>query len=144
MTCLRIFFAIFLLLPSFLKAEITLWHSYRGQEMQAMDQIIQHYNALQKEPKQKIKALNIPYEVLASKLSTAVPQGNGPDIFIFAHERIGDFVLAKIEQQSCFLTKTNLAQKVVPERPPKGPKHNYLLFLSHQGSIQMMRRYSDR
>lgn len=33
----------------------------------------------------------IPFEGYASKLGAAIPAGNGPDLFIDAHERIGDY-----------------------------------------------------
>ena len=120
MTFIKIILTIIFIFPVCVKAEITLWHSYRGQELKAMDKIIAEYNSTQNDS-EKIKALNIPYEVLASKLNTAVPQGNGPDIFIFAHERVGDFVLAKIaepldqyfekELQNRFFEKTLNAAK---------------------------------
>src|SRR2546430_2447232 len=53
---------------------------------------------------------------MASKLATAIPQGNGPDVFIFAHERIGGWaeegVVAPLdadvapEEWSAFLPET--------------------------------------
>ncbi|MBJ94837.1 MAG: sugar ABC transporter substrate-binding protein [Rickettsiales bacterium] len=66
---------------------LTLWHSYRGAEEQALNQVLEDF--ANSHPETPVIALAIPYEVMASKLTTTIPRGNGPDLFIFAHERIG-------------------------------------------------------
>jgi arabinogalactan oligomer/maltooligosaccharide transport system permease protein len=73
------------------KAEkLVLWHSYRGEEEKALTQIIDAFEKDQANgPDTTVEVLAIPHEVMASKISTAVPRGNGPDLFIFAHERLG-------------------------------------------------------
>lgn len=70
-----------------LLAPVLLWHAYRGAEEQALQQAIAAFNAGQEE--YRVEALAIPYEALASKLTSAIPGGHGPDLFIFAHERLG-------------------------------------------------------
>jgi len=79
-----------LLTPTAEAEEVTLWHSYRGAEQQALDAVLDDFRSVH--PGWTITALAIPYEVMASKLTTTIPRGNGPDLFIFAHERIGGWV----------------------------------------------------
>ena len=68
---------------------LTLWHSYRGAEEDALRQSVERFK--EQSPDAEITLLSIPYEVMASKLTTAIPRGHGPDLFIFAHERVGDW-----------------------------------------------------
>jgi maltose-binding protein MalE len=42
----------------------------------------------------KITTLPVPYDALADKITAAVPRGKGPDIFIFAQDRLGGWVEA--------------------------------------------------
>ena len=81
--------AVTLLLPqSEAAAEtITLWHSYRGAEKEALNEIIGAFERAN--PDVDVEVLATPNDAYASKLTTAIPRGNGPDLFIFAHERIG-------------------------------------------------------
>ena len=65
---------------------LTLWHSYRGAEEDALRQSVERFK--EQSPDAEITLLSIPYEVMASKLTTAIPRGHGPDLFIFAHERV--------------------------------------------------------
>ena len=66
-----------------------LWHSYRGEERQALDKLLRQWNALH--PEQKATMLAVPHDAYANKLTSAIPRGHGPDLFIAAHERIGDW-----------------------------------------------------
>jgi arabinogalactan oligomer/maltooligosaccharide transport system permease protein len=68
-------------------APVLLWHAYRGAEEKALAQLIAQFNAQQAEF--KVEALAIPYDAFAAKLTSAIPGGHGPDLFIFAHERLG-------------------------------------------------------
>ena len=68
---------------------LTLWHSYRGAEEDALRKSVDLFQ--EANPELNITLLSIPYEVMASKLTTAIPRGHGPDLFIFAHERVGDW-----------------------------------------------------
>ena len=72
---------------------LVLWHSYRGAEEVALLKVLSHY---EKESGHSVRALGIPYDAFASKLTTAIPRNNGPDLFIFAHERLGGWVEAKM------------------------------------------------
>jgi arabinogalactan oligomer/maltooligosaccharide transport system permease protein len=66
---------------------VRVWHSYRGGEEQALTSVARAFEATS--PGTTIDLLANPYENFASKLSTAIPNDNGPDAFIFAHERLG-------------------------------------------------------
>jgi arabinogalactan oligomer/maltooligosaccharide transport system permease protein len=66
---------------------VTLWHSYRGAEQAALEQVIRRLNA--ENPGLEIEPLAVPSANYASKLTSAIPRGHGPDLFIFAHERLG-------------------------------------------------------
>jgi len=83
-------------LPLFLAAawaaptELTLWHSYRGEERAVLESLLSEYDAAH--PELVIVPLALPYESFFTKLESAAPRGNGPDLFIAAHERIGTWV----------------------------------------------------
>lgn len=70
--------------------ELVLWHAYRGAERQALDSLIADHNALH--PSRAVTARAVPYDGFNSKLEAAIPRGNGPDLFIAAHERLGSWV----------------------------------------------------
>lgn len=81
-----------LLLPSSVYAQqVRLWHAYRegGDEQQALNEVIELYR--QTKPSVQVEMLALPFESYNDKLSKAVPLGNGPDLFLDAHERIGDY-----------------------------------------------------
>ncbi|WP_066967476.1 extracellular solute-binding protein [Microbulbifer sp. Q7] len=71
---------------------LTLWHGYRGAERAAFEQLIQDYNRSQGEV--EVKALAVPFGGYADKLSAALPRGQGPDLFVFAHDRLGGWASA--------------------------------------------------
>ena len=72
---------------------LTLWHSYRGAEERALKLVLEKYKAATGE---RVRALGIPHDAFASKITTAIPRNNGPDLFIFAHERLGGWVNAHL------------------------------------------------
>jgi len=67
--------------------EIVVWHAYRGAEEAALREAVHRFNAAM--PQWRITLLAIPYDAFTTKLTNAIPRGNGPDAFIAAHERIG-------------------------------------------------------
>ncbi len=69
--------------------ELTLWHAWRGEERAALEALCDQYEAAH--PGAAVAPLAIPYESLSAKLEAAIPRGNGPDLFIFAHERVADW-----------------------------------------------------
>ncbi len=86
--------------------EITVWHSYRGAEREALEAVLDRYE--QEHPGTVVAALAIPNETFPTKLEAAAPRGNGPDLFIFAHDRLGGWVQAGL---------------VAPLEIPDGPFH---------------------
>ncbi|HEX6900651.1 MAG TPA: extracellular solute-binding protein [Thermoanaerobaculia bacterium] len=73
--------------------EIVIWHGYRGGEKAAFEKVVDNFN---KANAGKIKAttLAVPYDAFADKITAAVPRGKGPDVFIFAQDRLGGWIAA--------------------------------------------------
>ncbi|MFO7561913.1 MAG: extracellular solute-binding protein [Enhygromyxa sp.] len=63
---------------------VKLWHAYRGAEQQALEQIVAGFDG-------RVELLAVPYDAFASKLESSIPLGEGPDLYIDAHERLGDY-----------------------------------------------------
>jgi arabinogalactan oligomer/maltooligosaccharide transport system substrate-binding protein len=72
--------------------DLTVWHAYRGDEKTAFEKVVSMYNAKQKDV--VVKTLAVPYDAYADKISASVPRGKGPDVFIFAQDRLGGWVEA--------------------------------------------------
>ncbi|MDY7093975.1 MAG: extracellular solute-binding protein [Acidobacteriota bacterium] len=85
-----------LLLPAWAQAqtELVVWHAYRGAEKDAFEQVVADFNQAMKAKKISAKTLAVPYDAYADKISAAVPRGKGPDVFIFAQDRLGGWVEA--------------------------------------------------
>lgn len=66
---------------------VVLWHSYTGAEAAALQQVAARWNA--HHPDEPLTLVAVPEDSFADKLTSAIPRGNGPDLFIFAHDRIG-------------------------------------------------------
>ncbi len=71
---------------------VALWHSYRADEANALEGLADRFNRTQDE--YRLELLSIPYDAIAAKVSAAIPRGHGPDLFIFAHERLGGWAEA--------------------------------------------------
>jgi arabinogalactan oligomer/maltooligosaccharide transport system substrate-binding protein len=78
--------------PSSQSQSIVVWHAYRGREASAFQAAIDLYNTTLGANAARVRAVAVPYDAMADKISAAVPRGKGPDIFIFAHERLGGWV----------------------------------------------------
>ena len=72
---------------------LRLWHGYRGGEEQAIEQAAKAFTA---KTGIQVELLAVPYDALSSKLTSAIPHDAGPDVFIFAHERLRQFNRMKI------------------------------------------------
>ena len=79
---------------AFAQTEILIWHAYRGGEKTAFEQVIADFNAKMKGDGVSAKALAVPYDAFADKITAAVPRGKGPDVFIYAQDRLGGWVEA--------------------------------------------------
>lgn len=93
---LGILTAALVLLPALAAAqtEILVWHSYRGDERTAFEKVVANFNAAMKDEGISAKTLAVPYDAYADKISAAVPRGKGPDVFIYAQDRLGGWVEA--------------------------------------------------
>lgn len=76
--------------PAGKPVDIVLWHSYRAGELDAFNQVVDTYNKSQSEV--HVEAQAIPYDPFVDKVTITVPRGQGPDLFIFAHNMIGNWV----------------------------------------------------
>lgn len=88
--------ALFLALPAIVLAqtELVVWHAYRGDEKAAFEKVVAEYNAANAASGVKVATLAVPYDAFADKITAAVPRGKGPDIFIYAQDRLGGWVEA--------------------------------------------------
>jgi arabinogalactan oligomer/maltooligosaccharide transport system substrate-binding protein len=74
-------------------AELVVWHAYRGAEKAAFEKVVAAYNA-RPGAAAKVTTLAVPYDAFADKISAAVPRGKGPDVFIYAQDRLGGWIEA--------------------------------------------------
>lgn len=70
--------------------EVVVWHAYRGNEKAAFEKVVGMYNAAQSGV--AVKTLAVPYDAYADKITASIPRGRGPDVFIFAQDRLGGWV----------------------------------------------------
>lgn len=73
-------------------AELVVWHAYRGQERDAFEKAIGMFNEKFAGDGISAKTLAVPFDAYADKITAAVPRGRGPDVFIFAQDRLGGWV----------------------------------------------------
>lgn len=76
-------------LKAALALHVVLWHVYRADEQQAIEQAARVYAA--QHPGVVVEPVALPFDGYASKLEAAVPRGNGPDLFIAPHESLGEW-----------------------------------------------------
>ena len=70
--------------------EVVLWHAYRAGEKAALEQVVSSINA--ESTLVKIRSQSVPYDPFVDKITITIPRGQGPDLFIFAHNMIGAWV----------------------------------------------------
>jgi arabinogalactan oligomer/maltooligosaccharide transport system substrate-binding protein len=75
-------------------AEIVVWHAYRAEEKEAFEKVVARYNASPAARGNRVTTLAVPYDAFADKITAAVPRGKGPDIFIYAQDRLGGWIVA--------------------------------------------------
>ena len=108
-----LFIMLFTLILSILfsQVEVVLWHSYRGGEKAALKKVVKNFNESQQEI--KLKALMTPFDAFPDKITAAIPLGKGPDLFIFAHDRIGGWVEADILESLDFYLEEDISGQFV-------------------------------
>ncbi len=74
--------------------EIVIWHAYRGDEKTAFEKVVEQFNAAHVKDGIKATTLAVPYDAYADKVTAAVPRGKGPDVFIYAQDRLGGWIEA--------------------------------------------------
>ena len=74
--------------------ELVVWHAYRGAEKAAFEKVVEMFQKTPAAKGQKVSTLAIPYDAYADKISAAVPRGKGPDVFIYAQDRLGGWIEA--------------------------------------------------
>ena len=79
--------------PAAAQVELVVWHAYRGAEKAAFEKVVAAYNRSTKGAV-KVSSLAVPYDAYADKITAAVPRGKGPDLFIYAQDRLGGWVEA--------------------------------------------------
>lgn len=72
--------------------ELVVWHAYRGAEKEAFQAVCDQFSA--QSDGVTVKTLAVPYDAYADKITAAVPRGKGPDVFIFAQDRLGGWIEA--------------------------------------------------
>lgn len=68
---------------------VVLWHAYQDAERDALAASAARWNA--EHPEMPLELVGVPYGAFADKLTSAIPGGNGPDLFIYPQDRIGDW-----------------------------------------------------
>ncbi len=91
---------------------ILLWHAYSGAELEALEEAVATVEA---NSDLQIRLVGVPYEAFADKLTAAIPNGNGPDLFIFAHDRIGHWNANGLIEPIEFYVDTNVADRFAYE-----------------------------
>ncbi len=88
---------------------VVLWHAYQGSERRALEKVVDELNASRDDL--HVKLVSVPYDAFADKITNAIPNGNGPDLFIFAHDRIGDWVATRIIEPIEFYVDESIADR---------------------------------
>ena len=99
--------AVALAAPALAQKEVVVWHAYRAEEKAALEKVVASYNATVAGKGIKVTTLAVPYDAFADKITAAVPRGKGPDVFIYAQDRMGGWIEAgnTIEPIDFFLDK---------------------------------------
>ncbi len=115
-----------LLATSASAAPLKLWHAYRGGEEQALLQLSKEFTA---KTGQEVELLAVPYDAFSSKITSAIPHDAGPDVFIFAHERLRQFVRLGVVSPSALGQSTQYLQPAVDALAVDGIHYGWPLSL---------------
>ena len=98
--------------PALAQKEVVVWHAYRAEEKEALEKVVAAYNQQVAAKGVKVSTLAVPYDAFADKITAAVPRGKGPDVFIYAQDRLGGWIEAgkTVEPIDFFLDKATIAR----------------------------------
>ena len=71
------------------KSGLVLWHAYSGLERAVLETSAARWNAVH--PEAPLELVAVPYGAFADKITSAIPGGNGPDLFIYPQDRIANW-----------------------------------------------------
>lgn len=101
-----------------LATKLVVWHAYSGGEEKALAHVIERYHA-QKPDGAVWEAVNVPYGSFTDKLQAAIPRGHGPDVFILAHDVVGQWAkLGLLEPLDGHLPLEQVLPTLWPELVP--------------------------
>lgn len=92
---------------------LVLWHAYNGGERAALEVTAARWNAAHAATPLVLVA--VPYDAFADKLSSAIPRGNGPDLFVYPQDRIGDWADAGVIEPLEFWVDDARAERFTDE-----------------------------
>jgi len=76
------------------QTRVHVWHAYRGAEEDGLRRAADAF--MQEHPDVRVVLVAQPFGAYASKLESAIPTGNGPDLFIDTHDRVASYVTAHL------------------------------------------------
>lgn len=88
---------------------VVLWHAYAGPERAALEELADGWNA--QHPDHPLSLVFVPYDAFADKLTAAIPNGNGPDLFIYGQDRIGAWAAADMIEPVDFWVDEDTAKR---------------------------------
>lgn len=101
---------------------VRVWHAYRGEEEVALGRVARAFE--REHSGTRIVLLAQPFGAYASKLESAIPTGNGPDLFIDAHDRVASYASSGL-----------IAPLSVPELFDSRIESEHLGALTRDGSV---------
>lgn len=73
------------------RKEIVVWHSYQGAARMAFEKVIDGFRTKEG---WTAAPVTVPADLLPSRISTLIPRGEGPDVFLHTQERLGGWAQA--------------------------------------------------
>jgi maltose-binding protein MalE len=92
---------------------IVLWHAYNDAERAALEATAARWNAEHRD--QPLELVAVPYGAFADKITSAIPGGNGPDLFIYPQDRIGGWADSGVIEPIEFWVDDARADRFTPE-----------------------------
>ncbi len=92
---------------------VVLWHAYNDAEREALETTAARWNAEHRD--QPLELVAVPYGAFADKLTSAIPGGNGPDLFIYPQDRIGDWADSGVIEPIEFWVDEARLERFTPE-----------------------------